>query len=210
MKDVFVNESQEDALESECPVCYEFLSGTERTLSCGHIFCHDCLVKTLVSLNRDGIIKSTIICPICRHLTFIKKQEDVEVSLATGKDAEVEQTLEVPITSPPHDEHSVSASRNTLPRGFNRIAHYIREISSRCSRQTLVSPGHKSSQIFIISAQGRPMAEEDVVNVVMTVVQPHRRRRRRICTISCCLVILLATFTILALVAATLPWILLA
>ncbi|KAM6957128.1 RING finger protein 222 [Aplochiton taeniatus] len=202
------NEYPEDALESECPVCYEFLSGKERTLSCGHIFCHDCLVKTLVSLNRDGIIKGTIICPICRHLTFIKEKNDTEVSLATGKD--VEQTLEVPITSPPNAENSVGASRHDLLRGFNRISHYIREISSRCSRQTLVNPGQKVSQIFIISAQGRPMAEEDVVNVVMTVVRPHRRQRRRICTISCCLVILLSAFTVLALVAATLPWILLA
>uniref|UniRef100_A0A3P8S559 Ring finger protein 222 n=1 Tax=Amphiprion percula TaxID=161767 RepID=A0A3P8S559_AMPPE len=182
--------SQEDALE--CPVCYESLSGTERTLSCGHVFCHDCLVKTLVSINSDGNIRDTIVCPICRHLTFIKRQKEALVSLAADKDLHEGQTLEVPLP---------------LPLGQLQSA---RGISQRVRRQRLISPGHNASQIFIISAQGRPMAEEDALSVVMTVVQPQRRRRRRICTTARCLLVLLSAFTVLALVAATLPWILLA
>ena len=202
-------DSQEDA--PECPVCYECLSGTERTLSCGHVFCHDCLVKTLVSINSDGNIRDTIVCPICRHLTFIKKQKEALVSLAMDKDQGGGQTLEVPLPPPPR--HIQSARRSSsLPVELNWMYRCFREMSERIHRQRLISPTHKASQIFIISAQGRPMAEDDALSVVMTVVPPQRRqrRRRRICTTARCLIVLLSAFTILALVAATLPWILLA
>ncbi|XP_070838015.1 RING finger protein 222 [Chaetodon trifascialis] len=202
-------ESQEDA--RECPVCYECLSGTERTLSCGHVFCHDCLVKTLVSINSDGNIRDTIVCPICRHLTFIRKQKEALVSLAADKDPHEAQTLEVPFPLPPGQLQSAwRASSYTSPRGVDWIAHCFRGVAERVRRQKLISPSRNASQIFIISAEGRPMAEEDALSVVMTVVQPQRRRRRRICTTARCLVVLLSAFTILALVAATLPWILLA
>ncbi|XP_041672629.1 RING finger protein 222 [Cheilinus undulatus] len=203
-------DSQEDA--RECPVCYEGLSGAERTLSCGHVFCHDCLVKTLVSINSDGKIRDTIACPICRHLTFIKKQKEALVSFATEKDPDDEgQTLEVPLPLPLGQLQSARrASEDTLPRGLNWIVHCLGWMSDRIRRQRLIRPSHNASQIFIISAQGRPMAEEDALSVVMTVVQPQRRRRRRICTTARCLVVLLSAFTLIALIAATLPWILLA
>ncbi|KAM6966294.1 LOW QUALITY PROTEIN: RING finger protein 222 [Tautogolabrus adspersus] len=205
----YQDDSQEDA--RECPVCYEGLSGAERTLSCGHVFCHDCLVKTLVSINSDGKIRDTIACPICRHLTFIKKQKEALVSLAADKDPDEGQTLEVPLALPLGQLQSARrASENTLPSGFNWVAPCFRWVSERVRRQRLIRPSHKASQIFIISAQGRPMVEEDAHSVVMTVVQPQRRRRRRICTTARCLIVLLSAFTILALVAATLPWILLA
>ncbi|KAF7667676.1 hypothetical protein LDENG_00054100 [Lucifuga dentata] len=208
---LYKEESQENAHESECPVCYECLSGTERTLSCGHVFCHDCLVKTLVSINRDGNVRDTIVCPICRHLTFIKKQKEAVVSLSGNKDPDGEQTLEVPLPLTPGQlQNARRASRNSLPSGSNWFTRWFRGISERVRRHRLVSPSHNASHIFIISAQGRPMAEEDALSVVMTVVQPQRRRRRRICTTARCLLVLLSAFTILALVAATLPWILLA
>lgn len=201
--------SQED--ERECPVCYEYLLGTERTLSCGHVFCHDCLVKTLVSINSDGNIRDTIACPVCRHLTFIKKQKEALVSLAVEKDPDNSQTLEVPLPLTLEQLQSARrTSRDSLPRGVNWIARCFRGISERVRRQRLITPSHNASQIFIISAEGRPMAEEDALSVVMTVVQPQRRRRRRICTTSRCLIVLLSAFTLVALVAATLPWILLA
>ncbi|KAM7387224.1 hypothetical protein PAMA_009709 [Pampus argenteus] len=192
----------------ECPVCYEYLSGTERTLSCGHVFCHDCLVKTLVSVNRNGNIRDTIVCPICRHLTFIKKQKEAQVTVETDKDSNAGQTLEVPL--PPELQSARRASRDSLPSDINWIARCFRGISERARRQRLISPGHNTSQIFIISAQGRPMADDDALSVVMTVVQPQRRRIRRVCTTAQCLLVLLSAFTLLALVAATLPWILLA
>lgn len=207
----YKEDSQEDA--QECPVCYECLSGTERTLSCGHVFCHDCLVKTLVSINSDGnTIRDTIVCPICRHLTFIRKQKEALVSLAADKDPGGGQTLEVPLPPPQRQLQSARrASTDTLPRELSLIARCFMGMSERIRRQRLISPSHNASQIFIISAEGRPMAEDDALSVVMTVVQPHqRRRRRRICTTARCLLVLLSAFTILALVAATLPWILLA
>ncbi|XP_022053828.1 RING finger protein 222 [Acanthochromis polyacanthus] len=206
---LYKEDSQEDALE--CPVCYESLSGTERTLSCGHVFCHDCLVKTLVSINSDGNIRDTIVCPICRHLTFIKRQKEALVSLTADKDPHEGQTLEVPLPLPLGQLQSARrASMESALSGVNWVARCCRGISQRVRRQRLISPSHNASQIFIISAQGRPMAEEEALSVVMTVVQPQRRRRRRICTTARCLLVLLSAFTVLALVAATLPWILLA
>uniref|UniRef100_A0A8C6U059 RING-type domain-containing protein n=1 Tax=Neogobius melanostomus TaxID=47308 RepID=A0A8C6U059_9GOBI len=194
----------------ECPVCYESLSGTERTLSCGHVFCHDCLVKTLVSVNTNGHIRDTIVCPICRHLTFIRKQKEALVSLNGDKEVEAAQILEVPVPIPVGEQHqSAGVPGGTLPRGLNWIAHIIRWMSERLRRQRLVCPTHNASQIFIISAEGRPMMEEDSLSVVMTLVQPNRRRHR-VCTTARCLFFLLSVFTALALVAATLPWILLA
>ncbi|XP_067472509.1 RING finger protein 222 [Thunnus thynnus] len=205
----YKEDKQEDA--RECPVCYECLSGTERTLSCGHVFCHDCLVKTLVSVNRDGNIRDTIICPICRHLTFIKKQKKALVTPTADKDSNEGQTLEVPLPLPLGQLQSARrASRDSLPRSVNWIARCFRGVSERARRQRLISPSHNTSQIFIISAEGRPMAENDAFDVVMTVVQPRRRRVRRVCTTARCLLVLLSAFTVLALVAATLPWILLA
>ncbi|CAB1440138.1 unnamed protein product [Pleuronectes platessa] len=203
-------DSQEDA--QECPVCYEGLSGTERTLSCGHVFCHDCLVKTLVSINRDGNIRDTIICPVCRHLTFVRKQKEALVSPAKDKTLDEAQTLEVPLPRPPGQLPGARRTpRAPLPRGVDWIARCFRGISERARRQRLISPRYNASQIFIISAEGRPMAEDDALSVVMTAVQPQRRRRRRrFCTTARCLLVLLSSFTLLALVAATLPWILLA
>ncbi|XP_072224583.1 RING finger protein 222 [Leuresthes tenuis] len=201
------DDNQEDA--RECPVCYESLSGSERTLSCGHEFCHDCLVKILVRINNEGNIRDTIACPICRHLTFIKKQKEALVSLAASKGPDEGQTLEVPFPLPPG--HLQDARRtNSVLSGDNWIANCYRCISQRSRCQKLISPSYNACQIFIISTQGRPMAEEDALDVVMTVVHPRRRRRRRICTTARCLLFLLLTFTVLALVAATLPWILLA
>ena len=221
----YKHEGVEEPTEPECPVCYESLSGSERTLSCGHVFCHDCLVRTLVSITGDGVIRDTIICPVCRHLTFIKKQSDaVVVSLLNAEKEEAkqgEQTLKVPIPAPPGAEYFthypgalLQSATRTVPLGFGWRRCFQRMGALR--RHVLVFPNlnHNASQIFIISEQGRPMAEEDALREVSTVVvvqQPHVRPRRfKICTTGRWLLFLLSIFTILALVAATLPWILLA
>lgn len=202
-------DSQEDA--RECPVCYDSLSGTERTLSCGHAFCHDCLVKTLVSVNANGKLRDTIVCPVCRHLTFIRRQKEAPASLAADKDAGEGQTLQVPVPQARGQLRGArGASADASQRGARRGARCLAWISDRLRRQRLISPSRNASQIFIISAQGRPMAEDDALGVAMTVVRPQRRRRRSVCTTARCLVVLLSAFTLLALVAATLPWILLA
>ncbi|XP_056143449.1 RING finger protein 222 [Lampris incognitus] len=205
-----MQKAREDSEDSECPVCYECLPDSKRTLSCGHVFCHDCLVKTLVSVHGDGVVRDTIVCPICRHLTFIKKQKADAESLIGEKDGGERQTLEVPVPLPPGDAHLRSASADALPAGFNRALRCLRGVSERVRRQRVVGPGQNDSQIFVISAQGRPMAEEEAVGVVVTVVRQRLHPRRRVCTAGRCLLLLLSIFTILALVAATLPWILLA
>ncbi|XP_032442890.1 RING finger protein 222 [Xiphophorus hellerii] len=206
---LYKEDSQDDT--PECPVCYEILSGSVRTLSCGHVFCHDCLVKTLVSINSDGAIRDTIVCPICRHLTFIKRQKESLVALSATKYPDEEQTLEVPLPTTASQLRSARrASGGSLLSGVNRIAHCCGSIFRRVRQERLIGHNHNACQIFIISAQGRPMAEEDALDVVMTVVHPQRRERRRVCTTARCLLCLLSAFTLLALVAATLPWILLA
>ncbi|XP_030592260.1 RING finger protein 222-like [Archocentrus centrarchus] len=203
---LYKEDSQDDA--SECPVCYECLSGTERTLSCGHVFCHDCLVKTLVTINSDGNIRNTIVCPICRHLTFIKKQNKALKSLAADKEREERQTLEVPLPSPLGQLQSARpSSGDSSPSGVNWITRCFRDISKRVRQQRRISPCQKASQIFIISSQGRPMAEGDAPGVVLT-VSP-RQRRRRICTTTGWLLCLLSAFTLLALTASIFPWLVL-
>ncbi|XP_077474968.1 RING finger protein 222 [Stigmatopora argus] len=211
---------QEDP--NECPVCYEVLPGTERTLSCGHVFCHDCLVKMLISIHTEGQIRDTIACPVCRHLTFIRKRhgETLDSTEETKEDGGggsgvPGQTLEVPVgtplvrledTDPEADNYAASPSASTALGRLRRFFCRGRR------RQGLVrgDPGGHS-QIFVISARGRPMTEEDTFSVVLTVVRPpQRRRRRRSCSTSRCLVVLLTIFTMIALVAAVLPWILIA
>ncbi|XP_030200238.1 RING finger protein 222 [Gadus morhua] len=220
----YKHEGLEEPTEPECPVCYESLSGSERTLSCGHVFCHDCLVRTLVSITRDGVIRDTIICPVCRHLTFIKKQTDAVVSMLNEEKEETkqgEQTLKVPIPAPAGAEYFahypgalLQSAARTVPLGFDWRRCFRRMGAFR--RQILVFPNldHNASQIFIISEQGRPMAEEDALRELSTVVvvqqPPVRPRRIKICTTGRWLLFLLSIFTLLALVAATLPWILLA
>ncbi|XP_036445764.1 RING finger protein 222 [Colossoma macropomum] len=191
---------EEEAQDSECPVCYESLQDSARTLSCGHAFCHDCLVRTLVSVNREGTVtRDSIICPVCRHVTFITKLQGL-----LGRAGEKEQKiLEVPSTS-------VARSASVHSGRFHWISACVRWLSSRLSRQRLVCP-KDSLQVFIISDMGRPMAEEDVIDVGTNAVIHENTTGRSwtMCTTSYCLLVLLIAFTLLALVAATLPWVLL-
>ncbi|XP_077590400.1 RING finger protein 222 [Stigmatopora nigra] len=205
---------QEDP--NECPVCYEVLPGTERTLSCGHVFCHDCLVKMLISIHTEGQIRDTIACPVCRHLTFIRKRhgETLDSTEETKEDGESGipgQTLEVPVGTPLVRLEDTDAEAGS-PSASDAFSGLRRFFCRGRRRQGFVRGdpcGH--SQIFVISARGRPMTEEDTFSVVLTVVRPpQRRRRRRSCSTSRCLVVLLSIFTMIALVAAVLPWILLA
>ncbi|XP_061702474.1 RING finger protein 222 [Syngnathoides biaculeatus] len=209
-------DDDEDACE--CPVCYEGLRGTERTLSCGHEFCHDCLVKMLVSIHADSHARDTIACPVCRHLTFIRKSDEEPLVAAESKEELQEdhrgggaggQTLEVPVGTPPARLEDAASAAPLC----GRLRRFFRGDSDpeRPRRQRLIrtSPGG-TTEIFVISTRGRPMMEEDTFSVLLTVVRPRRRRRRRLCSTARCLLVLLSTFTLMALVAAVLPWILLA
>ncbi|XP_051988803.1 RING finger protein 222 [Xyrauchen texanus] len=195
----------EEAQDNECPVCYESLSDSARTLSCRHQFCHDCLVRTLVNTSPSGPIKrDNIICPVCRHLTFIKKLHEFTVSSVEAK--KTGKTLEV--SSEPTPVFPAGGSHR---RSLTCIFRCLRRISCRLCRRRLICP-RDNSEVFIISEFGRPMAEEDVINIGTNSAMQRNYNSNgcRFCTISCCLLVLMITFTLLALVAATLPWVLLA
>ncbi|XP_061556555.1 RING finger protein 222 [Phycodurus eques] len=214
------DDAQEDA--SGCPVCYEGLRGTERTLSCGHVFCHDCLVKMLLSIHAAARARDAIACPVCRHLTFIRKRQEEPLAVAEDKGEPDEdrrgrgggggaggQTLEVPAGA------GTPLARLEDARLCGRLRRFFffcgDSEPERLRRQRLLRTSPcGTTEIFVISARGRPMTEEDAFGVALTVVRPQRRRRRRLCSTARCLVVLLSTFTVTALVAAVLPWILLA
>ncbi|XP_055043153.1 RING finger protein 222 [Misgurnus anguillicaudatus] len=190
----------------ECPVCYENLSESVRTLSCGHHFCHDCLVRTLLNANLNGSIKrDNIICPVCRHLTFITRFHRFTASITEAKNTG--KTLEVPSVPTAVLSRNAGISHSG---GLDCFGTCLRKISCILCRRRLICP-KDSSDVFIISESGRPMDESDVIDIGTTSTMQHSYRNgRRICTISCCLLILMIAFTLLALVAATLPWVLLA
>ncbi|XP_019740414.1 RING finger protein 222 [Hippocampus comes] len=202
----------------ECPVCFESPRGTERTLSCGHAFCHDCLVKLLLSIQVEGQTRHTLACPVCRHLTFIRKRQNEPPALAEGKGEPEEdaerggQTLEVPAGTPltrlDDDSDEAAPAAASLS---GRVRRFFCGDSEGPHRPRLVRPSPRgSSEVFVIDARGRPMTEDDAFGVVLTAVRRPRRRGRRLCSTARCLAVLLSAFTTMALVAAVLPWILLA
>ncbi|XP_048846718.1 RING finger protein 222 [Brienomyrus brachyistius] len=207
---------EQDYLDIECPVCYELFTGAERTLSCGHVFCHDCLVKTLVIGNGGGsqITRQNIICPVCRHMTFVVKGQPF---VETGKTVDDGQTLEVPVIHPSRAASNYFGTQGPTEYGathptqstIGMALQQVRFALSSCSGRQL---SNCDSQIFIISNQGRPMSEQDTISTASTIANEQnqlQRRRARICSTPRCLVLLLSLFSLLALVAATLPWVLL-
>ncbi|MBN3273959.1 RN222 protein, partial [Polyodon spathula] len=201
----------------ECPVCYESYEGSKRTLACGHVFCHDCLVKTLVSLNRDGdIVRKNIICPICRHLTYIKKKKPIPL-----RSKKIKQTLEVPLSDVRPITLSASSPFNSLesleelgspaparPTRSRRILDFVFRRTgtsdSDLTTGTTLTSQSNPSQIFTISGHGRPMSEDETANVTTRTVNWQTR---------CCrlqwIILFLTVIIIGAIVAAILPWIIL-
>lgn len=201
-----------DISDTDCPICYDHLSSAARTLSCSHTFCHDCLVRTLVSINKDGVItRDNIVCPICRHLTFITKQNDTTLPRPPHAD-HTPKTLEVPLLGT-HLSRSPHVPPLSSTGRFGCITQWLSGVSGWLHPQNWISPRKKPSEIFIISELGRPMKEDDL-DVLPTVVIPSSTRRRRthpkICTTGRCLLFLLTIFSLLALITVTLPWVLLA
>ncbi|KAE8577297.1 hypothetical protein XENTR_v10004510 [Xenopus tropicalis] len=192
---------------SECPVCYEQLqtpNTAERRLNCGHSFCHDCLVKYLLSAKQEGSVRKNIICPLCRYVTFLSKGG----LILPPKSGERRQTLEVPI-SPSCQRHCESArSPNTVEIPISDTETTAEELPA-CTCQAAISPEGLSSsfgsQVFIISDQGQPLESVEVAPAQSTVL----RRRDNVCRSPVLIVILLLIFLV-AILAAVLPWILLA
>uniref|UniRef100_A0A8C5R1U2 Ring finger protein 222 n=1 Tax=Leptobrachium leishanense TaxID=445787 RepID=A0A8C5R1U2_9ANUR len=191
---------------NECPVCYEQLqapSMSERRLSCGHSFCHDCLVKYLMTAKKEGSIKKNIICPLCRYVTFLSKRG----LILPPNHGDLHQILEVPLT-PSCLRHSDLGSLNTLIIPIPEAPEPNSLPDQRCTCQgdsNLNVVNHTcGSQIFIISDQGHPMDSEEPVATQSTHVDA-----RVTCCQSPSLILILLLIFLVAVLAAVLPWILL-
>ncbi|XP_048221417.1 RING finger protein 222 [Perognathus longimembris pacificus] len=197
-----------DSSGSECPVCYEKfrdLEGASRTLSCGHVFCHDCLVKYLLSTRVDGQVQRTIVCPICRYVTFLSKKSSRWPSMLDRSS----QTLAVPVGLPS------SPDRGT-PTSPLAISQPVWRSSSSHGVQLPLDPLPslpRESQIFIISRHGMPLGEQDSVLprrslAELSEVSPAPSSTRSFCCRSRAL-LLITLIAVVAVVAAILPWVLL-
>ncbi|NXB12139.1 RN222 protein, partial [Cnemophilus loriae] len=143
---------------AECPVCYEKfqpLEATHRRLSCGHSFCHDCLVKCLLSAKLDGHIQSSIICPVCRYVTFLSKKK----ALWPPRVGTNSRTLEMSPSSLSHLAKSEASNTLVVP------SHFVMPVQSleRCSAGLQGLPGvlAREAHIFVISDHGMPLVAAD-------------------------------------------------
>uniref|UniRef100_A0A8C7E1R6 Ring finger protein 222 n=1 Tax=Naja naja TaxID=35670 RepID=A0A8C7E1R6_NAJNA len=180
-----------------CPVCYETFQPpkvSRRMLSCGHTFCHDCLVKCLLS-QEEGHLQNTLTCPICRFVTFLCNKKDCWPLLPSSAN-----TLVVPghFFLPLHNYDR----RQSLQR-YPTVDSVVRP-----------SGLEHESHIFIITQCGMPLIEEDYV----TITQDHgeaapESEESQTCPGMGCFQspIMMAVFLIsaVALLGAVLPWLLL-
>ncbi|NWZ01910.1 RN222 protein, partial [Loxia curvirostra] len=138
-----------EAAPAECPVCYERfqpLEATHRRLSCGHTFCHDCLVKCLLSAKLDGHVQSSIACPVCRFVTFLSRKKALWLPRATDPRA-----AEVPLSPSSLSQLARSEATNTLVVP----SHFVLPVQSL----ERVPPGAglaREAHIFVISEHGMP------------------------------------------------------
>ncbi|XP_066877940.1 RING finger protein 222 [Kogia breviceps] len=200
-------ESQESS-GGQCPVCYEKfcdLEGASRTLRCRHVFCHACLVRYLLSTRVDGQVQRTIVCPVCRCITFLNKKSSCWPSQLDKSS----QTLAVPMGLPPAPPPDTLGHANPLA------------LSQPCWRPSPNQGGQlplnpppglpREPQIFIISCHGMPLgAEQDSILPGRSLAEPSEVSQvptstRSFC--SCYWALLL--ITLMAVVAAILPWVLL-
>ncbi|KFQ54447.1 RING finger protein 222, partial [Nestor notabilis] len=203
----------------ECPVCYEKFQvqeATHRRLSCGHTFCHDCLVKCLLCAKLDGQLQSSIICPVCRYVTFLSKKK-AQWPPKAGTNA---RTLEMPLSSSSLSHLTKTEASNTLvvPSHFVMPVQSFDPCGSTGNSTMGVQggPGElaREAHIFVISDHGMPLVDVDCSSL---------GRRSRVETwrsvssssalgVKCCQSpIALAVLLILtvAMLAAVLPWLLL-
>ncbi|KAK2515691.1 hypothetical protein Q9233_014204 [Columba guinea] len=152
--------SSKEGLPAECLMCYEkfhLLEAMRRQLSCGHIFCHDCLVKCLLSAKLDGQVQSSIICPICRYVTFLSKKK----ALWPPKARTNSWTLEMPL-SPSSLSHLTKMEANN---SLVVPSHFVMPVQSFDWRFSTGSspmdsravPGKLAREvhIFVITAKAR-------------------------------------------------------
>ncbi|XP_010169352.1 RING finger protein 222 [Antrostomus carolinensis] len=214
--------SNKESPPAECPVCYEKfhpLEATHRKLSCGHTFCHDCLVKCLLSTKLNGQVQSSIICPVCRYVTFLSKKKALWPSNAATNP----WTLEIPL-SPSSLSQLTKMEASNPRRPWGPPSHFVMPIQSfdRCcstgsspmDSQRVPGELAREAHIFVISDHGMPLVDVDCDSL------GRRSRAETRSSVSsssalgvkCCQSpIALAVLLILtvAMLAAVLPWLLL-
>ncbi|KAB1266410.1 RING finger protein 222 [Camelus dromedarius] len=177
-----------DSSGSECPVCYE-----NRTLSCGHVFCHDCLVKYLLSTRVDGQVQRTIVCPVCRYVTFLSKKSSRWPSMLDKSSQTLACHHRMPWATPtPWPSPSLQGGQLPL------------DLPPSLPREP---------QIFIISRHGMPLGEQESILprrslAELSEASPAPSSTRSFCCRSRAL-LLITLITVVAVVAAILPWVLL-
>ncbi|XP_038013396.1 RING finger protein 222 [Motacilla alba alba] len=141
-----------EAAPAECPVCYERFQPPEashRRLSCGHTFCHDCLVKCLLSAKLDGHVQSSIVCPVCRFVTFLSRKKALWPPSAADPRA-----LEVPLSPSSLSQLLGSQASNALVVP----SHFVLPVQSL--QPGGLSPGAglaRQAHVFVISEHGMPL-----------------------------------------------------
>ncbi|EHH57712.1 RING finger protein 222 [Macaca fascicularis] len=182
-----------DSSGSECPVCYEKfrdLEGASRTLSCGHVFCHDCLVKYLLSTRVDGQVQRILVCPICRYVTFFSKKSSRWPSMLDKSS----QTLTVPVALP--SVPPLDSLGHTNPLAASSSAWRPPPGQARSPG----SPG-QSAQLPLDLLPSLPRESQ-------VFASPAPRSARAFCCRSRAL-LLITLIAVVAVVAAILPWVLL-
>ncbi|XP_053850398.1 RING finger protein 222 [Vidua macroura] len=201
-----------EAAAAECPVCYEKfqpLEATHRRLSCGHSFCHDCLVKCLLSAKLDGHVQSSIVCPVCRFVTFLSKKKALWPPKGTEPGA-----LEVPLSPSSLSQLAKSEASNTLvvPSHFVMPAQSL----ERCPAGPQGLPGvlARQAHIFVISERGMPLVAADCGSLAgrsgadtASSVSSSAALGLQCCQSPMALAVLLVLTV--AMLAAVLPWLLL-
>ncbi|NXS23672.1 RN222 protein, partial [Mystacornis crossleyi] len=204
--------SKEEA-PTECPVCYEKfqpLEAAHRRLSCGHTFCHDCLVKCLLSAKLDGHVQSSIICPVCRYVTFLSKKKALWPP-RVGTDP---QRLEMPLSPSSLSHLAKSEAGNTLVVP----SHFVMPVQSleRCSAGPQGLPGvlAREAHIFVISDHGMPLVATDCGSLggrnradTASLVSSSPALGLKCCQSPMALAVMLVLTV--AMLAAVLPWLLL-
>ncbi|XP_060620452.1 RING finger protein 222 isoform X2 [Anolis sagrei] len=204
---------------SECPVCYELFQSpkvSRRMLSCGHTFCHDCLVKCLLVSRDEGRLQNTLTCPVCRFVTFLCRKRARWLS----KSALNPPALELPL-SPSSLPCGVTLSpSNTLvvPGHFLAPFHGYDTHQDMCGCPGIMQPAglEREPHIFIITQCGMPLIEENFGAAIAhnnNVEAPESVASSRSLGIISCFrsPIMLAIFLVsaVALLGAVLPWLLL-
>ncbi|XP_006900585.1 PREDICTED: RING finger protein 222 [Elephantulus edwardii] len=202
-----------DSSGSECPVCYEKfrdLEGASRTLSCGHVFCHDCLVKYLLSTRVDGQVQRTIVCPICRYVTFLSKKSSRWPSMLDKSS----QTLAVPVGLPSVPPSDTLGHTNPLaiPQPVWRPSSSSPSPGAQLPLDLLPSLPQEP-QIFVISRHGMPLGDQDSVLPRRSLAELSEASPAPTSTHSFCCrsraLLLITLIAVVAVVAAILPWVLL-